>query len=126
VNGDGFDDFIIGAPLTNSSGFNSGSAQVHSGNELFLDASPRAVSSGEQLSFQTAVAPPGSIGLLYITAVDGIPTFLRVPVIGIFDGQGKWTLSGVVGNSVLDLQFQVITTGAAGVQHSNTEDVRLN
>jgi hypothetical protein len=127
VDGDGFDDVLAGQPLSDPNGLNSGSAQVYAGTELFLEVVPREVQMGETITFRTATAPPGTFALLFVTAVDSAPVFIRIPVVGVYDALGQWSFPGTVGfPSTFEIQFQVIATGSLGVQQSNTETVLFN
>jgi hypothetical protein len=116
VNSDGLTDLLIGAHKHNGNGTDSGLAEVYSGNDLFLNMVPRKVSVRTPMSISVAQGDPGQIGLLFLVEVDGIPVFLRMPILGIFNAQGRWTLNFTVQNvnNTRTLVFQAFALVSGG------------
>jgi hypothetical protein len=131
VDGDGRADVLVGEPLTSIGGNEAGRAKVYSGSPLYLEITPKTLVTSQLLSLQTAVAPIGTVALLFVTAVNGVPIFSRLPIAGFYNAQGKWGFSFPVPSDPtldagVDLQFQVVASGPLGVQFSNRESVRFN
>jgi hypothetical protein len=73
VNGDGRDDLLMGPDR-------SGAAVLHSGNDLFLDASPIEAVAGETFTKTLRTGIAGNLGLIALVGVNGLPLFL--PILG--------------------------------------------
>jgi hypothetical protein len=77
------------------------------------------------LTFHSRYAVPNSVNLLYLTAVNGVPTVVTLFFAGA-DAQGEWTLATNVpaGLSGLNLSFAQFgftqTTGLLTTTHSPT------
>ena len=83
VDGDGFNDLIVGARLADTvNGTTSGRVTVYSGAELFLNATPRNAPVGTSLTLTTAVGVPFTPLLLLVAAVDGIPVQAQRSLLG--------------------------------------------
>ena len=65
--------------------------------QVTLDGSPTTLMAGDTLTLSCCGALPGSLGLLYIIDVSGVPFFLKVFNIP-FDGNGEFELPVVIPN----------------------------
>ncbi|MEW6745704.1 MAG: integrin alpha [Planctomycetota bacterium] len=92
ANGDGLGDLVVGAPFA---GGRMGRVSVFTGNDLFLQAQPAQVDPGDLLELITRHNLSGLPAALFVTAVDGVPTF-RPFVFGQFDYTWQFIFSAIV------------------------------
>ena len=90
VNGDGFADLVVGAPLADTSlGDFAGKAYLFGGDDLFLRSSTADVSAGDDLTLVVSGAEQSWEGALVVTEVDGSAVFFVVAR-GRFRLDGSW------------------------------------
>lgn len=129
VNGDGREDVAMGAHQSDSAGVDAGEARICSGNDLFLQCTPRQVSVGQNLSFCTSGAEPGMLVMTFVVAVNGAPFFVRLPLVGVLGASGQFQAGGTVPNSTTFTQGLSLTfrsyglTGAGQIVDSAPETV---
>ena len=98
LNGDGFDDLIVGGFYDGL----DGEVFVYAGDDLWLNTTPSAPSAGDTVEFNTREGKTGSLTILVLEAIDGTPTFQIVGGVRKFG-----TLGG-------NTQFMQIPAGLAG------------
>lgn len=116
LDGDGLSEIVIGSPYAEPTGVQSqGAYRVHRGNDLYLDISRRVARAGDQLKLRHAEGPAGNPVALFLTSVDGSPSFVTVTG-GVFDASGVFTLTAIVpaGLQGRVLGFTGIGLGASG------------
>lgn len=96
LDGDGRSEVALGVPidLAHVATF-QGLVEVHGGNDLWLDASPRDPAAGVTLTLRTREGPAAAPAMLVAVAVDDVPTFLPL-VVGAFDASGTFALAAAV------------------------------
>ena len=95
------------------------------GAPLRLDAEPGTVMAGDTLTLTTTFGEPDNPTTLWVTSINGLPTFLLV-IKGNFDPTGTWTIAGTVpsGLGASTIVFRSIALGAPGqIVSSNDETV---
>lgn len=115
---------VIGAP---ASGALPGLAAVTrvSNAPLLLDTNQDGVAPAETLNWTTSCVNPGSLGLLYITSVNGTP-FVRLIANELVDTSGQWSFNvtvpaGLPGLTLdfasisIDANFEVLTSNIVDV-----------
>ena len=93
---------------------------VH-GPYLTLEADPHSPPAGATLTFSTWTGAAGGLSLLVVTDINGTSLFVPV-MIGAFDTNGLWTLSGTVpsglsGTVATFETFGIIPTGKVGASN---------
>jgi hypothetical protein len=112
ANGDGRDDLLVG--LIDPS-FN-GEVILYSGDDLWLDATPSEVVAKDQVLFTTREGRPGTLTVLALEAIDGVPTFMIVGGLRKFGALGGNVQSANVppGLAGHDFTFRSYANGPAG------------
>jgi FG-GAP repeat protein len=100
ANGDGKDDLLVG--MWDLS-FN-GEVILYSGDDLWLNATPSEALAGQGVEFNTREGLPGTLTVLALEAIDGVPTFQLLGGVRSFGALG--------GNK----QFAKVPGGLAGHQ----------
>ena len=109
-----------------------GLAQLPTAPGLNLTAAPETVSVGDNLDLVTCGGVPGNLVLLFLTAVNGTPLFVSTNVLGVFDVQGQWVLSGPVPadptlEAGIELTLRTLSLGAGGqILQSNDQAVTFD
>jgi hypothetical protein len=113
--GDGAADIAIGATRDVAIGTPRGSLFLYAGNDLFLNASPRKVSAGQNLQLRTSAGPQGNGNALFVVSVNGIPSVSLV-LIGSYNANEVHIVSGPVPNGlgVIDIEFLSIGINSGG------------
>jgi len=116
LDGDGFDDLLVGAMLhstSNTSG--EGRAYVFGGNDLLLQVEPQDAQPGDVVVADLRGGPPGLLGLLAQVAVSGMPRFDAL-LLAPFDAFGELQFSARVPPAVsgLDFTYQGFSQNRAG------------
>lgn len=128
VNQDGFDDVMIAAPQNDQGGTNAGKAQIFKGNDLFLSITSTTMTGG-QIAFTLGVGDAGRPFQLFVTAINGFPTFVKVPLNGALNAAGRWTFAtSVPSDPELDNGLTVtfralVLSTASGILSSGDESV---
>ena len=114
VDGDRFDEFLVGQPHPPSS--SRGVVTLYAGDDLFLDATPASVAADEDLERIVRTGVPGHLALVALVTVNGAPIFLVVDGPRALDGTGTLESSIVIppGLSGLTLGYQGFAINARG------------
>jgi hypothetical protein len=94
LDGDGRSEFLINSDQHLESG-TQGALFLYSGNDLWLNAAPKAPKAGALESLSMHGAPTGQPVGVFLTAVNGTPTF-QLLAVGISDAVESFTLQGTV------------------------------
>jgi len=116
LDGDGFDDLLVGASYDSSNGQSGeGRAWVFGGNDLLLQVEPQDAQPGDTVVADLRGGPPGLLGLLAQVAMSGTPRF-DVLLLAPFDAFGELHFSARVppGLSGLDFTYQGFSQNRAG------------
>ena len=117
VNGDGFDDVLIGATDAN---VRVGEVYLFAGHDLFLNIQPRILSAGAPATVTLGPGEPNSPSLLVVLEVNGNPC--ACPLFGVtpLDANGWRVMHTTVpaGLSGITYSLQGITVDAAGELHA--------
>jgi hypothetical protein len=117
VNGDGFDDLLVGAP-THSFPLVStwhGQAYVFGGNDLFLQANQRSYDAYDTATLDLRGGPAGALACIALTAVGKNGTFVPI-LVNSLDANGNLSIGGSVppGLAGTRLTFTGYAVGAGG------------
>ena len=107
INGDGFDDILVGAPGWNAA---EGRVYVYAGNDLFLQVAPTDARVGNTVKADLRGGPPGSLGLIALVDVAGTPVFESL-LLTTFDVHGEIQASATLDPSTTGLDFTVVGYG---------------
>ena len=112
VNRDGFDDIIVGAWRYE---YWCGAAYVYGGNDLFLNATPKAGEAGDTITLTVREAPVGTPCALFFTAVNGNPSWGLV-AIGSFSADESCEYSGSMSTGLagMSLTLQAFAQSPTG------------
>lgn len=100
ANGDGFEDFIVGASaVPNSWGNGVGAAYVMSCRNRFLQANQIEYQSGDAIDIDLRGGTPGVLGLIAVVDIDGTPVFHLLSLAAL-DGNGELRYSDVADPSL--------------------------
>ncbi len=89
VNADGFSDYVITALCFDAC---RGEVYLYSGNDLFLNATPKSLAPNETVTLTIAEAPLSSPVALFLVALDGAPN-VGVLAVGVMDANERLALS---------------------------------
>lgn len=130
VNGDGFDEVLVGAlgkyrpKLADWDGM----VRCYGGAELYCSPTPRAPLAGDVATLATAQGIAGNLVCSAIVAIDGNATFILCGSVGAFDASGRFVLTGTVpgGLSGHVASLQSLALDASGhVVTSAVEEITL-
>lgn len=124
VNGDGFDEVLVGAlgsyrpKLADWDGM----VRCYGGAALYLSPTPRAPEAGDLVTLATGQGVAGNLAATVIVALDGNPTFLLAGGVVTLDANGQFLLTGALPNGLaghvaslqslaLDASSHVVSTG---------------
>jgi hypothetical protein len=117
VNGDGFDDLLVGAPQHSIPWVATwhGQAYVFGGNDLFLQANRREFDAYDAATLDLRGGPAGALACIVLTAVGKTATFVPI-VINPLDANGNLSIGGSVpsGLAGTNLTFTGYAVGAGG------------
>jgi hypothetical protein len=122
VDGDGFDDLLVGFPWEAS----YGAVRLYGGDDLFLDATPTVVAAGDTLRKQLRTGVAGNLAMIALVAVNTTPLFLVVDGPAPFDAAGSFGYAVTVppGLAGVTLAYQGFAINARGkLSHSAVETV---
>jgi len=126
VNGDGFDDLLIGAAGNSRNYSWAGRAYVYGGNDLFLQSRKSAYRANDIAKISLRGGAPYSPACIALIDLNGTATFLPI-AIGSLDFDGGFSVSGTVpsGLAGISLTFMgyAIKAGGVGVADSIPETV---
>jgi YVTN family beta-propeller protein len=95
---------------------------------LRLSITPEVAALNDTVAITSCNGDPGFLATLFVTAIDGTPTFVRLPVTGTFNAAGVWRVAGPLSNSPGPLTLTVHTlalTASGGLAFSNPEELVL-
>ena len=98
---DGLPDYAVCAPYFNDP---PGSVFIYRGNDLYLQARSRSLSSGDPLELDLRGGMPGGRAFLAVVEAQGEPLF-RLIARGRFDSHGEYEYSAVVPPGVSGLEI---------------------
>jgi hypothetical protein len=98
---------LVGAP----NHLSMGAAYVYDLPGFSLSIVPKNAQQGNNVSFKTCSGIPGTVGAMFIVAIDQNPIFFRLPILGVFDDFGVWRLSGTLNVSpgMVDIDFRAFS-----------------
>jgi hypothetical protein len=116
VNGDGIPDFAIGAYHDSTVDIFSGRVDLLGGSELWLDVQrSHFPPAGKTLTLTALEGPPGNLVGLFLTALNGAPTFSLLQLT-TFDATGQAQWSGTIPKGFTGTSFALrsLAIGATG------------
>jgi len=126
INGDGFDDLLVGAPANSSINYWHGQAYVFGGNDLFLQANQLIYHDYDAATLDLRGGPSGSLACIALTAVGTTPTFIPI-VVSALDNDGNLSIGGTVpsglAGTVLTFMGYAVGAGGSGVIDSIPETI---
>jgi hypothetical protein len=122
-NGDGFDDFLAGAPCyCGPRTASEGRAYVYGGNDLFLQANQESYAAGDPLTIANRGGEPGSLTMIVLTAVNGSPIFAPI-LISALDGNGELTISGTTPTGLSGISCTFMGYGVKASGHGLADSI---
>jgi hypothetical protein len=106
-NGDGIEDFVIGAPDGGDLSNNAGVVQIRAGNDLWLQDDPIDPVDGDTVVVDLRGAPKKQLGLIALVAIDGVATFETL-LLTTFNGHGEIQFCADVDSSVSGMEFTLM------------------
>jgi hypothetical protein len=116
VNGDGIPDFAVGAYYDSTVDIHAGRLDLLGGSELWLDVQhTHFPTAGNTLTLTAAEGPPGNLVGLFLTGVNGAPTFTLL-ALSTFDaiGQAQWSGTVPKGYAGTSLALRALAIGKTG------------
>lgn len=107
LDGDGIDDLVVGAPLARFRQPKGGKVFAYALNDLFLQAEPPAPLAGDTVAVDLRGAPAGQLGLIALTAIDGVPLFEPL-LFAPFDSNGELQFCADIDASVSGMEFTLM------------------
>jgi hypothetical protein len=106
-NGDGGEDYLIGTYYGGSNKAKGGHVAIFSANDLWLQADPLKPTSSETVTVDLRGGEPSSLGLIALTAVDGVAQFETL-LVTAFDSNGEIQLLADTDPSVSGHDFEIL------------------
>jgi hypothetical protein len=126
INGDGFDDLLVGAPANSSVNYWHGQAYVFGGNDLFLQANQLIYHDYDAATLDLRGGPSGSLACIALTAVGTTPTFIPI-VVSALDNDGNLSIGGTVppglAGTLLTFMGYAVGAGGSGIIDSIPETI---
>jgi VCBS repeat protein/FG-GAP repeat protein len=112
MNGDGYDDLLVGSfgPSLD------GEVELYAGDDLWLDATPPVAYATDPFIIETREGPTGTLTILVLEAIDGVPTFQIVGGLRQFGSLGGNKQVGTVPSGLAghDFTFRAYANDASG------------
>jgi hypothetical protein len=91
-------------------------AFFHEIGDFTLAMNPGFVQVGTTVDIHACGGAPGQFLTLFLTSAAQTPVFVRLPVVGVFDAEGEWGISGPLQSSpgAVELGFRVFALDPAG------------
>lgn len=103
---DGVEDLIMGSYIGGKYASKGGFFAIRAGNDLWLQADPPAPVDGDTVVVDLRGAAAGQLGLIALTAIDGVPLFETL-LLAPFDSYGELQLCADIDASLSGMQFTV-------------------
>jgi hypothetical protein len=84
---------FVGASGEDDAGSAAGAAYTFERPDLTLQFAPTALTTGSTVTVTSCGGVPFNLVLLYVVAIDNVPTFLRTPAGGSFNNSGVFSLT---------------------------------
>lgn len=105
--GDGIEDLIIGTYYGGKYQSQGGHVAIYAGNDLFLQADPLAPAVNDTVTVDLRGGEPSTLGLVALTAIDGVPLFAPL-LVSAFDANGEIQLLADVDPAVSGHDFTIL------------------
>jgi len=127
VNRDGFPEVLIGAPdAIQGNESSAGRAYLFSGNDLFLQASPREAEEGDLLVLSLREQDPGTLAAIFLVEIQSVP-YVQLLALGCFAPDLGFSFSATVpgGLAGLECTFQAFALSRGRIIDSAREVVKF-
>lgn len=104
---DGVEDLIMGSYIGGKYVSKGGFFAIRAGNDLWLQADPTSPVDGDTVVVDLRGAAAGQLGLIALTAIDGVPLFETL-LLAPFDSNGELQLCADIDASLSGMQFTVM------------------